>query len=65
MDKNNGGAQAGSSDFPWKTVANGVTVANAGADIVLVRPGHYNEPMTINKAVTLRATRGDAVIGLP
>jgi nitrous oxidase accessory protein NosD len=41
-------------------------VNTAGAsDIVLIRPGHYNEPMIINKAVTLRATRGDALIGKP
>lgn len=65
VDKNSNGVQAGTSAFPWKTVANGVAVASAGNDIVLLRPGHYNEPQTISKAVTLRATRGDAVIGLP
>jgi nitrous oxidase accessory protein NosD len=41
-----------------------VNRANTG-DIVLIRPGRYNEPMTINKAITLRATRGDALIGVP
>ena len=65
VDGSNGGAQTGTSGSPWKAVASGVLAANAGTDIVLVRPGHYNEPMTINKAVMLRATRGDAVIGLP
>jgi nitrous oxidase accessory protein NosD len=45
-------------------VARGVSEAQAG-DIVLIRPGHYNEPMTISKAVALRATRGDALIGKP
>jgi len=30
-----------------------------------VRPGNYNEPMTISKPLTLRATRGDATIGVP
>lgn len=49
---------------PFQTVTTGVNRANAG-DIVLIRPGHYNEPMTISKAVTLRATRGDALLGKP
>ena len=49
---------------PFLTVAQGITRASAG-DIVLIRPGHYNEPMTITKAVALRATRGDALIGKP
>jgi hypothetical protein len=49
---------------PFPTVANGITVASAG-DIVLIRPGHYNEPMTIRKAITLRASRGDALVGKP
>jgi hypothetical protein len=31
----------------------------------LIRPGNYNEPMTISKPVTLRATRGNATIGAP
>jgi hypothetical protein len=49
---------------PFQTVMTGVNTAGAG-DIVLIRPGHYNEPMTISKAVTLRATRGDALLGKP
>jgi hypothetical protein len=49
---------------PFQTVTTGVNNAAAG-DIVLIRPGNYNEPMTINKAVTLRATRGDALVGKP
>jgi hypothetical protein len=49
---------------PFQTVTTGVNNAGAG-DIVLIRPGNYNEPMTINKAITLRATRGDALIGIP
>jgi hypothetical protein len=49
---------------PLPTVASGVALANAG-DIVLIRRGHYNEPMTITKAITLRATRGDALVGIP
>ena len=49
---------------PFPTLGQGVTGASAG-DIVLIRRGHYNEPMTITKAVALRATRGDALIGKP
>jgi hypothetical protein len=56
--------QNGSSVFPYISVANGVSNANNG-DIVLLRAGHYNEPMVISKPVTLRATRGEAVVGAP
>jgi nitrous oxidase accessory protein NosD len=49
---------------PLLTVAQGITRASAG-DIVLIRPGHYNEPMTITKALTFRATRGNALVGTP
>ncbi len=49
---------------PHRTVGGGVGAANNG-DIVLIRPGTYVEPGTINKAVTLRATRGWATIGQP
>ena len=49
---------------PFLTIVQGITRASAG-DIVLIRRGHYNEPMTITKAVALRATRGDALIGKP
>jgi hypothetical protein len=41
-----------------------VTVADNG-DIVLPRPGHYNEQQSINKPVTLRSTRGPVPIGKP
>ena len=37
----------------------------SGSDIVLVRGGNYNEPQTITKALTIRATRGSALIGKP
>jgi nitrous oxidase accessory protein NosD len=51
---------------PYPTVAAGVTAAAAnGSDIVLVRAGNYNEPQIITKPLTLRATRGSAVIGKP
>jgi hypothetical protein len=53
----------GSSGNRYRTVVKGVTIANSG-DIVLLRAGNYNETMTVTKAVTLRATRGDAIVGL-
>jgi hypothetical protein len=52
----------GSSGSRFRTVARGVTVANSG-DIVLLRNGSYDEAITITKAVTLRATRGTAIVG--
>jgi hypothetical protein len=70
VDRANTCAPAGSSACaggfggPFQTVAQGVSVASGG-DIVLIRVGHYNEPMTITKAITFRATRGDALIGKP
>lgn len=57
--------QFGTSALPYETVIQGVNSAAASGDIVLIRPGNYNETITITKALTLRATRGTAVIGLP
>jgi hypothetical protein len=45
-------------------VSDGVRSAQ-GDDIVLVRAGNYNEPMTITNHVTLRASRGNVSIGIP
>jgi hypothetical protein len=43
---------------PFEYVTNAVQAARAGGgDIILLRPGSYNERTTINKPVTLRATR--------
>jgi hypothetical protein len=53
----------GSSILRYRTVAKAVSVVNNSSDIVLVRAGSYNEPMTITTALTLRSTRGTAVIG--
>lgn len=53
------------STAPLRTVGRGVTNSSAG-DIVLLRPGNYNERFTINRPITLRATRaGWATIGKP
>jgi hypothetical protein len=65
VDRANGsGFEFGTSALPYDTVSQGVAAASAG-DIVLIRRGNYNQPQTITKAVTLRASRGTAVIGLP
>jgi len=55
----------GSSFRPFRTVRAGINTAGAdGGDIVLIRPGAYDETLTITKPVTLRATRrGPVVIG--
>lgn len=52
---------------PMRTVLNAVNAsASGGGDIVLIQPGNYNETMTINRPVTLRATRaGSATLGKP
>jgi hypothetical protein len=55
-----------SSLAPKRTVLSGVNASAASGDIVLLRPGNYNEQITISKAVTLRATRaGWASVGKP
>lgn len=45
-----------------RTVLFAVNSSSAGGgDIVLIRPGNYNESLTLNKPVTLRATRAGSV----
>jgi hypothetical protein len=55
----------GNRGGPFSTVAGGVSAADSsGNDLVLIRPGAYDERFTITKAVTLRATRkGSVTIG--
>jgi hypothetical protein len=53
----------GGSVLRYRTVAKAVSVVNSSSDVVLVRAGSYDETMTITKALTLRSTRGTAVIG--
>jgi Zn-dependent metalloprotease len=49
---------------PFLSVAQGV--ANAGpGDILYIRAGHYNEPVIINRPLTLNAYDGPATIGTP
>jgi hypothetical protein len=51
---------------PLRTVAYASGIASAGQDILLLRPGNYNEQITLNKGVTLRVPRtGWATIGKP
>lgn len=52
---------------PFINLSGAVAAANsAGSDIVILRPGNFNEQITISKPVTLRATRaGWATIGKP
>lgn len=53
----------GLSTNPYSTVVAGVANANGtGGDIVLIRPGAYNETLTLAKPVTLRAPRGGGVV---
>lgn len=63
VDRTHTGSQDGSRANPFQTLGQGVDNA-ADGDIVLIRPGNYNEPGNYTKAVTLRATRGSARIGL-
>ena len=48
---------------PHTTIWNGAAAADwAGGDILMIRPGYYNETWALNKPVTLRATRAGHVI---
>jgi nitrous oxidase accessory protein NosD len=52
---------------PFGAISSAVNAANAdGGDIIILRPGNYNQTPTINKPLTLRATLdGFATIGSP
>lgn len=68
VDRQNAqGNNDGYSTNPYRTVQAGVAAATASSgNIVMVRPGNYNEQFTINQPVTLRATRaGWVTIGKP
>lgn len=54
-----GGCSAGTSTDPFHSVPEALAGAGSG-DVVLLRPGTYTGPMTINQPVTLRATRRGA-----
>ncbi|HEY5912431.1 MAG TPA: hypothetical protein VJA21_17655 [Verrucomicrobiae bacterium] len=63
----NDGYSGFDSTAPKRTVSNATTASSAaGTDIVLLRPGSYNEQITINRPVTLRAAHsGWATVGKP
>jgi hypothetical protein len=49
---------------PYRAVRDAVDRASR-EDIVLIRGGHYPDPITLTRATTLRASRGDALLGAP
>lgn len=63
----NSGCDDANFGGPYRRVVDAITAADAGGgDIVMIRPGHYNEPQRISKRVMLRSTRaGPVVIGRP
>jgi hypothetical protein len=56
-----GPIKAGMSGAPYRNLGSGINAADAG-DIVLLRPGTYTDAIRLAKAVTLRATRGNATL---
>lgn len=55
-----------SSTAPKRTVLNAVNASTpAGGDIVLLRPGNYNEQITISKPVTLRVAPTNSFASFP
>jgi len=60
--RNSSGIEFGSSARPHRTLSRGLDWADPG-DIVLIRNGSYSELLEIDQDVTLRATRGDALLG--
>jgi hypothetical protein len=49
---------------PFRTIGPAITAAGVGHTVSIVA-GRYNEPMTINKNITLEAPAGSVVIGAP
>ncbi len=64
VDRTHPGWEEGNRANPFRSVGLGILAATPG-DIVLIRPGNYNETATYAKPITLRATRGVASIGRP
>jgi hypothetical protein len=58
---------AGNSVTPPSTIAGALaqTGTDSNQDVVLIRGGNYNEPLTISQRVQLRGTRGAVLIGRP
>ncbi|MGE3181738.1 MAG: hypothetical protein AB7N71_08915 [Phycisphaerae bacterium] len=53
-----GGTQNGRSTNPFDRVAEGLSAATGGGDIVMIRHGVYAENLVISAPVTLRSPRG-------
>ncbi|MEO1654022.1 MAG: T9SS type A sorting domain-containing protein [Bacteroidota bacterium] len=51
----------GFSSSPWPSVALGQAAASSG-DVLVLRPGNYDEQLTLNKPMSLRATRAGIVV---
>jgi hypothetical protein len=56
--------QVGLSTLPFATVSQATSVS-APSDIVIIRAGNYGGAHTLNRATTLRASRGNAILGKP
>lgn len=54
--------ETGLSSHPFDSIQEAVDKAGGG-DVLIIRTGTYDEPPPITKAVTLRASRGNAIIG--
>jgi hypothetical protein len=66
VDFNYGGAlQFGSFNFPYKTLAQGVSAVPSGGTIKIKTAGSTAETMTISNAMTIVAVGGPATIGQP
>jgi hypothetical protein len=56
--------QNGTMQFPWLRVIQAHATITHGT--IFIAPGRYNEPLTLNKAVTLRVNgNGPVVVGAP
>ena len=53
----------GSYDYPFKTLANGVSGVSTGGTIIIKTAGSSSETMTISKPMTINASDGAATIG--
>jgi hypothetical protein len=63
VDKNTTPPENGLSYNPFNTIQEAVNAASE-RDVIIIRGGTYDEPFSINKAVTLHASRRNAIIGL-
>ncbi len=63
VDFNYAGFENGVHDYPWNSLAEGVAAVDAGGTINFRSAGHKLEPMTINKAMELRAVGGPVTLG--